>query len=500
MKRLDFRLPDFTRIAWVSDTARELWQPRFDRITHAWAELEWRSVAAGMRPCHLTRLAPEDLVDRATVWAKRGLSALPLALEGRSGKSYSNVPQPARPGQPSVLCLAVGPLGAIVELSAAWQASDNEAIGRLLGFPACCRRFFERTWVEEGCIDTLWPMTEATAGHTTGDEGRRRQGRTTLTNILWRFVGVRAVPHLPCRFDCAASLELAERLLALGEAEGFGQEMAWIRELLACPVEWTALHGIAEIKTPLLKISTTTDATPVKYTVRLTGDAYPEAGASAPSFPYRRSAGLVRLTRSPSFRRGFKNPMPTLEVAPSWLNTDNGFSTRHVMDQLHEPLVAVARRRLSGRSGRVLDLGCGNGALLAKICAERDELEPWGVDLEPARIAHARELHPDHAESFAAGDLFTWMLEADGGGRRYALALLMVGRLLEAPHDRARALLSTLAACCDDLLLYRYPEAYDQREVGLRETAARFDLVLDPVVEHCGLVAAAAPAVASLVP
>ena len=32
--------------------------------------------------------------------------------------------------------------------------------------------------------------------------------------------------------------------------------------------------------------------------------------------------------------------------------------------------------------GRVLDLGCGNGALLKKICEPRPNLIPLGVDLD----------------------------------------------------------------------------------------------------------------------
>jgi len=30
--RLDFVLPDFTRLSWVSEKAREIWEPRITRI------------------------------------------------------------------------------------------------------------------------------------------------------------------------------------------------------------------------------------------------------------------------------------------------------------------------------------------------------------------------------------------------------------------------------------------------------------------------------------
>ena len=55
-------------------------------------------------------------------------------------------------------------------------------------------------------------------------------------------------------------------------------------------VEWSGLHGIAEIKTPVLKISARTDATAQKYTVRWSGTGYPDEGATGLRFPYRAPA------------------------------------------------------------------------------------------------------------------------------------------------------------------------------------------------------------------
>ena len=63
--------------------------------------------------------------------------------------------------------------------------------------------------------------------------------------------------------------------------------MDWLLEILSWPIEWSALHGIAEIKTPVLKASTRTDAAPCKYTVRRQGDNYPLEGIRGLNFPYR---------------------------------------------------------------------------------------------------------------------------------------------------------------------------------------------------------------------
>jgi hypothetical protein len=50
---------------------------------------------------------------------------------------------------------------------------------------------------------------------------------------------------------------------------GYPNEMQTLQEILNLPLEWSSLHGIAEIVNPLFKISTRTDATKNKYTVKL---------------------------------------------------------------------------------------------------------------------------------------------------------------------------------------------------------------------------------------
>jgi hypothetical protein len=61
-------------------------------------------------------------------------------------------------------------------------------------------------------------------------------------------------------------------------------------ELLDWPVEWSALHGIAEIRTPVVKIATRTDPTPERYVVRWMGKSFPADGARGLMFPYSQTS------------------------------------------------------------------------------------------------------------------------------------------------------------------------------------------------------------------
>src|SRR5690349_9631667 len=109
---------------------------------------------------------------------------------------------------------------------------------------------------------------------------------------------------------------------------------------------------------------------------------------------------------------------------PEWYYSDNGFPSVEDMHDAHKPIVALATAVLSGTGGSILDLGCGNGMLLKKIHEANSASVPFGIDVAPSRIEHARELNPRFAANFVSGDMFdsdrVWP-----DGRRYALAILM---------------------------------------------------------------------------
>jgi hypothetical protein len=313
MERLDFELPEFTRLCWASDAARDVWEPRFRRITQCWLELEWRSISAGVRSCGVTIVSAVDLIARAGDWARLGLSGMPLEIVGDETQ---------RAGESLLYRVVVGAPADVGAFRQAWDAGADDDMGRLLGYPACCVEFSRHVWEEEALTDTTWPMAQRTAASETGTQCLELESPPE-TNILWRWMGLRAVPHLPCRFDCAASLELGRRMAAAGRQVGFADEMDWLLQILAWPVEWSCLHGIAEIKTPVLKVSTRTDATATKYTVRRRGAAYPAEGARGLTFPYQ--APRAPMSESPAFQRGLANPLNPSERQPDWSGAPTGF-------------------------------------------------------------------------------------------------------------------------------------------------------------------------------
>jgi uncharacterized protein len=265
-------MPDFKRVAWASDGARAVWEPRLQRIAAAWSEVEGLSVEAGLRACAIVH-----------------------------GKKHDDFRVAA--ASPETLAM----------LTRALEQNDAPALSALLGVPACCSEH-SRMMAAAPVLDPTWTTVSAS-------RLRARTARTLdvegpwQTNILWRWLGLCALPHLPCSLDCLPSRELAGRLLALGREAGYGEEMDWMREILSWPVEWTAWHGVAIVATPILKISTRTDATGEKLAVRRHGAAYPAQGATGLRFPYRRK-GTIRFTTSRAFRAGVEHALSSRGACP----------------------------------------------------------------------------------------------------------------------------------------------------------------------------------------
>lgn len=156
-------------------------------------------------------------------------------------------------------------------------------------------------------MDPTWFIAAGSRPHDPGDTCLDVDG-PWQTNVLWRWLTICAMPHLPCSLDCEASRAIADRLIALGREAGYAEEMSWMREVLSWPVEWTALHGIAVISTPILKISARTDTTEQKFTVRRHGEAYPAEGATGLCFPYRRQT-TFRSTAAKAFKIGMQHTL-----------------------------------------------------------------------------------------------------------------------------------------------------------------------------------------------
>ncbi|MFZ2031040.1 MAG: hypothetical protein WAU68_12070 [Vitreimonas sp.] len=289
-QRLDFVLPKFMRVAWVDDRLRAVWEPRLFTMAAAWREIERLTVVEGVRACAIQWLAQDELDSLEPFLTRHGVRAVSLASNPRASRAGL------------VHRVAIGPRREVSKLRAAWMRGDDETVGQCLGYPACCRTFFHRVVVEEGWLDPTWPRARE-MGVSDAAAPRIDLVCNPECNLFWEPLGIRPTSHLACSHACEASRAAASSFAAIGVKAGLSAQLDLVAEVLHWPVEWTALHGIAETKTPIVKLSTRTDATPAKLTLRYLGDRYPSNGARGGGFPYAKpretKSNKLKITPAP---------------------------------------------------------------------------------------------------------------------------------------------------------------------------------------------------------
>jgi hypothetical protein len=292
-----FRLPDFVRVTWVSEDAKVAWQPRLNQIRDAWPRLAVDLVAA-MHCDVFLRTIPPWMIFRLQAEAKRrGVVVTVLGVRGVAVPGYAYAVQDTHAGKPFVYDVAIGTQAATDAMEAFWERSDYAPAYRSAGVSECCLKALKED-IETQRIDPTARFA--------GTEGSLPPDAGDLADSLWRWLNIERASYVPCSHLCAETRVGNLRWTEAATAMGYKLEVDWLRDIVSWPVEWSALHGIAEVRTPILKFACTTDATNEKLVVRYHGNGYPKEGANGLTFPYRRS-DKPALTSSSSFRRGLEN-------------------------------------------------------------------------------------------------------------------------------------------------------------------------------------------------
>jgi len=435
MERLDFSLPEFTRIIWSSEHAKQVWEHRLQAIGRAWNHIERTSVVHGVRRGGLQSVAPDDLLDFQAYCLNAQINFAIVARDGIA-RVYGNSAIPYHPGQPWQYRVYFGadPKG----FNEAWRDSEQLVIGDYLGYPQCCSEFFQKYWVEEGWRDLTLPQARFKDGPVEG---------SYLCNLLLRHLGVRAVFHLPCSFDCDKSIEVGNRILDCGRLLGYEIEMQWIMEILNWPIKWSSLHGVSIITTPVVKVIASTDALPEKVELVRKGSMYPEEGAKSNEFPFQLRRSLLEGIRD------------------TW--TENGFSSYQTQREAHD-LVLEAIETIMLDSGRILDLGCGNGVLLERVNKKFEYLIPHGVEMETARYWSARERIGENITNTNVFNIEAYLHP------NFEVILISLNRFREIPEDAVENFLICLKHKTKYLVVYSYEGWYDYLDYRLQK---HFDFV-----------------------
>lgn len=452
---------DYMRIAWVSEVARMAWEPLLQRLAQVQLDLEIISVREGLRACGLTSITACQLTTFRDRLYSNGLATVSLAKVAASPAAYRVRNLPPSDGDPYDFRVVYGREDVVRSFAEAWSARDDQTMGLLLGYPSCCIAFFKEHWASEHFCDTTWPMAQRSSqfrsdGHII-DVKPNPHG-----NVLLRWLGIRPVSHLPCAFDCSETSNQSKALIELASVHGYRAEMKLLLHVLSWPVEWSCMHGSAEIKTPVFKISASSDPLPGKHTVRYLGSDTPMFTVQGVCFPFQHPNTGQDDVRWDTLAFDVLGPL---------LHEQNGFASGVEMAAYHSQIVEFVRGLLNeGAAANVVDLGCGNGALLKAIAEISTTIVPYGIDYDLNRISMARLLQPVFGNNFFAADIF----DVNGLAslpKRFTLALLMPGRLLEAQSSKRAELLRFIFLRSQHVVLYAYDD-WLQSFGGIRGLAA----------------------------
>lgn len=254
----------FTRIIYNSPEDKESWEPKILRSSALHNKTEFEMVRMGYRRVATMHITPRTYEKDIEIIIRNKLVWLPIQrTKSYSGFSHKHFPTDSSDPNSSVY----GVLAQTLEDAEAFRNAsqgpntDHNIIGDLLGFPLCCRDFFNTVWMD-GFFDPIWQAAERT------EEAQKiSDTHIVLKKIypeaiqVFRYIGPRITSHLSCSFTCEESRNIGQKWIEcmnIIDPEGFHDMM----DILSLPWKWSVKWGIAIVTTPYFRV--VTNSLPVK--------------------------------------------------------------------------------------------------------------------------------------------------------------------------------------------------------------------------------------------
>ncbi len=222
-----FRMPRFLRVAWASERLRGEWQPRL------------RCAREALRRTRIQALSNRRLDGRIVDVSNTVIRRLTVEL---SAEGCAVVPLHRTDSNGTYL---LARLDAIKRLDDALRLGDLFGFSVACGLPECCAHAHASRRL------STWSSVSATRDDSSQvDVAETLNVKLTITeNIFLERLGLMLSPFLPCRSSCKhAQLHAAQALEYLSK-----EARDIISEVLAWSLRWSSLHGITELRLPVLR-------------------------------------------------------------------------------------------------------------------------------------------------------------------------------------------------------------------------------------------------------
>jgi len=280
MKTVDFNSPAFTTVAWVSDQSKNVWEPRLKQVNDAIIHTILKTVENGIHSVMKFQVQKTHETRIQLLSANYNLIVKTIK-ETKEGKRSSYT--------------------SILVSSLEGEESKTDSLSKQSN---CCHAITTETFVRNR-KEQIWE-TAFTGSYDILGEETIQLPHTSQKGDLWRKLIVYPFTGQFCSFFCENRDDLEKEFMAQMRLAGYEEEFQWLQELYSWPIEWSANHGICELRTPILKCCYETDWTSKEYRVQITGEDYPDEGMEGLRFPYQKRS-FLRITDSKSFKKNLEH-------------------------------------------------------------------------------------------------------------------------------------------------------------------------------------------------
>jgi hypothetical protein len=157
--------------------------------------------------------------------------------------------------------------------------TNRSAVYDSLDVPACCRAHAALRRAGAGVAEAVWDAMP------NGDD-RVELSESALPHPLLAPLGLHVLPLPPCSLDCPAAAAACASWFELATRLGYGTEVGWLRACLGWAITWSVLHGVTEIKTPILKLAVRTERCGPRREILRRGQTNVQGAIAGLRFPF----------------------------------------------------------------------------------------------------------------------------------------------------------------------------------------------------------------------
>jgi len=249
------------RVVWWDAETRDLWKPRLDRIRNAYHKTEFLYTKLGYRKVYVYHVRSQDFEKSYDLLRENNMIFYPMRRTAVYQGFSHHHPKP-KEGEPFFVYGVVSKkknkyyAEKFIEYSKETEPNHYE-IGKLLGYPECCLKFFDETW-DKVSIDPIYEAALNTQNCVVTDNNAVEVECSPYTNNMLRYFGIRIIPHLTHSFDCKRSIRMGKIWHQI--MRSVDEEAAdWAYELLSSECTWDCYKGVAIIDTPYFRGVTNSD-------------------------------------------------------------------------------------------------------------------------------------------------------------------------------------------------------------------------------------------------